>query len=767
MCPVCKKGLLIRRAHLSATPAQYAAPPNSIPQPARWYTSLLFGIGLGIGLSTLIAFVIVFAWFAPTRPNHAHTESVPSTKEVEEKNPALAEKPDWQRLPVRDEKAAVISAGKGGKLEFADGSGVRFPPGALPADTKVLLRRRAVPRSHARLATVTEVDIGDTTLLAEATLTLPLPQFDPDGHGDYKVYRIHQGAQTEVPAKLHPYRRQIQVRTRGFSDYLVWDPGLRTAVQEDPLLWLDPHGAHRKYWAIFIFHSPGKTDTPVYFDQFTAEFDQTPANQASLANQVLVRTENVGESIPKDTLYRNIGFSELPNGADVHGYRVSQNVPSSRQFCGGLAIAPLAGGPYIFPTKKLWAAVRDHATLFDRPRPWDLILFSRDTPVRADGENLGHYALVESVEPGVKIITKNQIEKIYRGPLSGFGAMAQNIIGSNNNAVTSYYRLDWDTVQVRKGPSLDLKLDPQATVVAGQRIRGELKVKVRHLPRELAPGNVLRVKLFLQAGAVDAWGGVQDGVMVDVEKDLTIDLNPTKTAPDPDFPLAFKAQEFTFNLEELPPLEIPTDEHWLTWHAPYGRVPVVVSGYFVKEKLDDGRLMREFESPQEEINVERPSQLQDRARPIVKDIVKRLDEAKAKAGELEIALVWFNKNDLDLYVVPPTGEEIYYGHRRSRCGGQLDLDMNVDYATASPRPVEHVVWPKTPPVGKYKVFVHHYRNHKRPGCEDPSRFAVTVKAQGRTFLYNGQVTFGEPKRLVVEFTLDKTGVVIPSVRPAP
>ena len=31
---------------------------------------------------------------------------------------------------------------------------------------------------------------------------------------------------------------------------------------------------------------------------------------------------------------------------------------------------------------------------------------------------------------------------------------------------------------------------------------------------------------------------------------------------------------------------------------------------------------------------------------------------------LEIALAWFNKNDLDLYVVPPSGEEIYYGRIR-------------------------------------------------------------------------------------------------------
>ncbi len=47
-------------------------------------------------------------------------------------------------------------------------------------------------------------------------------------------------------------------------------------------------------------------------------------------------------------------------------------------------------------------------------------------------------------------------------------------------------------------------------------------------------------------------------------------------------------------------------------------------------------------------------------------------------GKLQISLNWDQENDIDLHLVEPDGEEIYYGCSESSNGGKLDLDSNPD-----------------------------------------------------------------------------------------
>jgi hypothetical protein len=142
--------------------------------------------------------------------------------------------------------------------------------------------------------------------------------------------------------------------------------------------------------------------------------------------------------------------------------------------------------------------------------------------------------------------------------------------------------------------------------------------------------------------------------------------------------------------------------------------------------------------------------------PLHKQIEEQLNKAKAKTGDVQISLYWANKSDLDLHVVCPSGETIMFNYKKSQCGGELDVDANANYATATANAVENVYWPKgKAPMGKYKAYVDFYSNHSnRPGCLDPSPFHVRVNIQGQTQVFQGTVgSKGNRKVLVHEFEI--------------
>jgi hypothetical protein len=123
------------------------------------------------------------------------------------------------------------------------------------------------------------------------------------------------------------------------------------------------------------------------------------------------------------------------------------------------------------------------------------------------------------------------------------------------------------------------------------------------------------------------------------------------------------------------------------------------------------------------------------------DFALRLEREGAQSGEIEIALIWGNINDLDLHVVDPAGEEIYFGNKSARSGGRLDVDMNSGSGSGSSpysrEPVEHVFFPKgSATLGHYKVYVLHYVDRGK----DPTSYSVEVKANGQRRQYSGTIS---------------------------
>jgi uncharacterized protein YfaP (DUF2135 family) len=63
---------------------------------------------------------------------------------------------------------------------------------------------------------------------------------------------------------------------------------------------------------------------------------------------------------------------------------------------------------------------------------------------------------------------------------------------------------------------------------------------------------------------------------------------------------------------------------------------------------------------------------------IEQELQDRLGRHNANIGKLNFSLRWWDPNDLDLHVTCPCGTEIYYLNKKChKCGGELDIDMNV------------------------------------------------------------------------------------------
>jgi len=138
------------------------------------------------------------------------------------------------------------------------------------------------------------------------------------------------------------------------------------------------------------------------------------------------------------------------------------------------------------------------------------------------------------------------------------------------------------------------------------------------------------------------------------------------------------------------------------------------------------------------------------------ELQKRLKREDGRSSDVQVSLMWNNYNDLDLHVIPPSGEAIHGGNRSSECGGELDIDANEKAETK--KPVENVVWPEgQAPAGVYQVYVHHYKKHAKRRTKDPTEFQVITSNGGDVMEYNGALTHGDPKKLVCEFTVTSAG----------
>lgn len=117
-------------------------------------------------------------------------------------------------------------------------------------------------------------------------------------------------------------------------------------------------------------------------------------------------------------------------------------------------------------------------------------------------------------------------------------------------------------------------------------------------------------------------------------------------------------------------------------------------------------------------------------------------------GDVQVTLTWDSSTDVDLHVVEPSGEEIWFGDRSSATGGQLDVDNTVAFGP------ENIFWPVgSAPNGTYSVYVHYYSTNGFSGVTNYTVFVRRLQNGAiDTDTFNGTLSTPNEQDLVTTFT---------------
>jgi len=131
----------------------------------------------------------------------------------------------------------------------------------------------------------------------------------------------------------------------------------------------------------------------------------------------------------------------------------------------------------------------------------------------------------------------------------------------------------------------------------------------------------------------------------------------------------------------------------------------------------------------------------------------RLNESGAKGGDVQVSLLWDNKNDFNLLVVTPSQEIIHPRNPKSSDGGVQDVEMN--QKGESKTPVENVYWGSgKAPKGTYYVYVHFYKEHQTFRRVDISDCRIRILSKGAHSEYEAQMSLTNKLQFVTKFKVE-------------
>ena len=122
-------------------------------------------------------------------------------------------------------------------------------------------------------------------------------------------------------------------------------------------------------------------------------------------------------------------------------------------------------------------------------------------------------------------------------------------------------------------------------------------------------------------------------------------------------------------------------------------------------------------------------------------------------GDPRFNLVFTNPNnvDMDLHVINPKGEEIYYARKKGSNGVELDIDCKCSNCPNGPN--ENIFWPQggNAPKGTYKFWVEYYETcgSGTQSSDFTIRVAINEKVKAT---YTGTLTENNYKSTVYTWT---------------
>jgi uncharacterized protein YegL len=143
-----------------------------------------------------------------------------------------------------------------------------------------------------------------------------------------------------------------------------------------------------------------------------------------------------------------------------------------------------------------------------------------------------------------------------------------------------------------------------------------------------------------------------------------------------------------------------------------------------------------------------------------------LDDLGSHAGKLRFGLEWSDRNDLELSVICPHGNEVSVRNKKvSCCGGWLDVSMNECGDTE--QPIEHITFGYTEdgttremPGGTYRISVTFNKQHARKSSSD---YMVVVFLDGETYkTYEGNISGARTTKIIDTLQIDSNNVVMDS-----